>query len=159
MEFRHRSIERFATGIDDDGPLRVQPIQVKADGLADAPPDTVAHDGFAERARHGKADMGSVGLRLADDRTPRTEGRHTAEPVVVNPAKILGSQQTDTFRKTRDGRLPLGADGQFLAAARAAAGQNGAAVLGLHTGAEPVGLGAVTVIRLKSTFRHFSSSI
>jgi hypothetical protein len=56
-------------------------------------------------------------------------------------------------------RLPLGTDGQFLAAASAAPGQNGASVLGLHAGQKPVGLGAVAIVRLKSTFRHVSSII
>ena len=64
-------------------------------------------------------------------------------------------------RRTRFGKpemeLPLGTDGQFLASASAAPGQNGASVLGLHAGAKPVRLGAVAIIRLKSTFGHVSS--
>jgi hypothetical protein len=55
--------------------------------------------------------------------------------------------------------LPLGTDSEFFPAASPAAGEDCTSVLGFHTGAEAVGLRAVTVIRLKSTFRHFSSSI
>jgi hypothetical protein len=55
--------------------------------------------------------------------------------------------------------LPLGTDSEFLPAARPAASQDCTAVLGFHSGAEAVGLRAVTIIRLKGTFGHFSSSI
>jgi hypothetical protein len=55
--------------------------------------------------------------------------------------------------------LPLGADGQFLAATSATTGENGAAILGLHSGAKPVRFGAMAIIRLKGTFRHFIPSI
>jgi hypothetical protein len=53
--------------------------------------------------------------------------------------------------------LPLGADGQFFTATRAAAGDHGAAVLRFHSRKETVGLGAVTVIGLKGAFRHNNS--
>ena len=52
--------------------------------------------------------------------------------------------------------LPLRADGQLLAALRAAARQHGAAIGGLHAFPKTVRLGAVTVVRLISTFRHCS---
>ena len=50
--------------------------------------------------------------------------------------------------------LPLVADGELLPPARPAAGQHGAAVLGGHAGEKAVRFGALSVIRLKSTFRH-----
>ena len=50
--------------------------------------------------------------------------------------------------------LPLVADGELLPPARAAAGQHGTAVLGGHAGEKAVRFGALSVIRLKSTFRH-----
>ena len=157
-KFRHRSIEGLAPRIDDDGPLWAQLIQVEAHGLADAPLDAIAHHGFAERARAGEADTRPVGFEFANAES-REEGARESGTLVVNSAEVFRTQQTDTFRKTRDGELPLGTDSQFLAAACAAAGENGASVLGLHTGAEPVRLGAVTIVRLKGTFRHFSSSL
>jgi hypothetical protein len=52
---------------------------------------------------------------------------------------------------------PFVADSQLVAALRAPAGQNGAAVLGLHALAEAVSLGPLPVIRLKSTFWHLIS--
>ena len=55
--------------------------------------------------------------------------------------------------------LPFRADGEFLASARAAAGQDGTAVLGGHAGPESVRFGAVAPIRLKGAFRHFGSII
>jgi len=63
--------------------------------------------------------------------------------------------------------LPLlvgvgGTDGAFVTdrqlptAPSPAAGQDVTAILRLHTRTKPVGLGAVTVIRLKCTLRHYS---
>ena len=102
MEFRHRGIQCFAPRIDDDGPLRAQLIQMQADGLADAPFDAVTHDGLAERARHGKADLRTRRLGFAHAESGE-QGTREAGPVVVDPAEILGSEDADTFRETRDG--------------------------------------------------------
>lgn len=59
MKFRYRGFQCLATGIDNDGPLGAQLIQVEADGLADAPLDPVAHHGLTDRARQGEADVGT----------------------------------------------------------------------------------------------------
>jgi hypothetical protein len=156
-KFRYRGIECFAPRIDDDGPQWAQLIQVEAHRLADPSLDAVSHHGFAEGARAGEADMRPLRLRFADTKC-RKEGPREPGTLVIYPAKVFGTQQTDTFRKTRDGALPLGANSQFLAAAGTAPGQNGASVLGLHTSAKPMRFGAVTIVRLKSTFRHVGSS-
>jgi len=94
---------------------------VEADGLADPSFDSVSHHGLAEGARAGKADVGAFRLRFTDAKC-RKEGSGEPGTLVIYPAEVFGTQQTDTFRKTRDGALPLGADGQFLAAAGAAPG-------------------------------------
>jgi hypothetical protein len=158
VKFRYRSIEHFASRIDDDGPLWAQLTKVEAHRLADPSLDAISHHGFAEGARAGEADMRPLQLRFANTKC-RKEGSGEPGTLVIYPAEVFGTQKTDTFRKTRDGALPLGANGQFLAAACAAPGQHRASVLGFHTGAKPMRFGAVTIVRLKSTFRHFSSSI
>jgi hypothetical protein len=158
LQVRYGSIEGFAPRIDDDGPLWAQPVEVEANRLADTPLDTVPHDRFADGARDSEADMRPVRLRFEDTKSGE-EGPGESGTLVINSSKVFGSQQTDTFRKTRDGVLPLGTNGQFLAATGATTGENGAAILGLHTGAKPVRFSAMAVIRLKGTFRHFSSSI
>jgi hypothetical protein len=158
LKIRNRSIEGFAAGIDDDGPLWAQPIEVEADRLPDTPFDTVSHDRFTDGARDSEADMRPIGLRLADTKSGE-QGPGEPGTLVINSSEVFGTQQTDTFRETRDGVLPLGANGQFLAATGAAAGENGAAVLGLHSGAKPVRFGAMAIVRLKGAFRHTSSSI
>jgi hypothetical protein len=157
LQLREGSIEGLAPRIDDDGPLRVQPVQVKADGLAEAPLDPIAHHGIAERTGCGEADSRPIRLRFMDAKG-REQRAGVARSLVIDSSEIFRAQQTDTFRKTSDGALPLGADSEFLAAPRPAARQHRAAVLGLHAGAEPVSLRTVTVIRLKGAFRHFSSS-
>ena len=102
--------------------------------------------------------MGTIGLGFTETKRGEQRAGETA-PLVVDASKIFGTQQTDTFRKTRYGDLPLRTDREFLAATGAATGEHSAAVLGFHTGAEAVGLGAVAIIRLKSTFRHCGSRI
>jgi len=151
-------MERWAAWIDDNRPLGVQPIELQADGLAEAPLDAVAHHGFAEGARGGKPDMRSVRLRFA-----HAEGREqrTGETgsVVIDAPEIFRSQQAYTFGKTRDKILPLGADGQLFPAFGATPREHRTAVLGLHPGEKAVGLGAMTIIRLKGAFRHLVSNI
>jgi hypothetical protein len=51
-------------------------------------------------------------------------------------------------------KLPLVAYGEFMTSTGATAGDNGATIGGLHAGPKTVGLRALTVIRLESTFRH-----
>ena len=79
--------------------------------------------------------------------------------MIIDASEIFGTQQANTFWKTRDSVLPLGTDGEFLAAPGPAARQHRTTILGLHTAAKSMRFGTVTIIRLKGTFRHFSSSI
>jgi hypothetical protein len=130
---------------------------VKADGLAEAPLDPIPHHGIAERTGCSKANSRPIGLRFMDAKG-REERAGVARSMVIDSSEIFRSQQPDTFRKTSDGALPLGADSELLAASRPAARQHGTAVLGLHAREEPVSLRTVTVIRLKGAFRHCSSS-
>ena len=129
-----------------------------ADGLADAPLDAVAQHGLAECARGREPDMRSARLRFAYAER-REQGTGETGSMVIDASEIFRSQEAYTFRKTGDGILPLGTDGQFLTAPGPAAGQHGTAILGLHTGEEAMRFGTVTIIRLKGAFRHFSSSI
>jgi hypothetical protein len=68
--------------------------------LADAPLDAVPHHGFAERARASEANMGSIESGLADTKC-RKEGPCEPGALIINPAEVFGTQQTDTFWKTR----------------------------------------------------------
>jgi hypothetical protein len=51
-----------------------------------------------------------------------------------------------------------GADGNLVTALGTAAAEDGGACLGLHTGKEAVGLGAVTAVGLEGTLRHDKNS-
>jgi hypothetical protein len=75
---------------------------VEADRLADPSLDAVSHHGFAEGARAGEADMRPLRLRFPDTKR-RKEGPGEPGTLVIYPAEVFGTQQTDTFRKTRDG--------------------------------------------------------
>jgi hypothetical protein len=156
VEFRHRGVESLAARIEYDGPLRAQLIQVQAHCLSHAPLDAIAYDRFADRARNCKSDTWADGFGFADTEGGE-QGTGTPGTLIVDSSEILRTQQTDTFRKTRDGELPLVADREFFAASGAAAGENSAAVFGFHTRTEAVSLGTVTIIRLKGTFRHDDS--
>ena len=158
MQFLHRGIERLAPWIDYDGPLWAQLIEMQADGLADTPPDAVADHGFAEGAGCSEADMRPGGLRLANAKCRKERARETGT-LIVNSSEVFRPQQANTFRKSRDGALPFGADSEFFAATGAAACEDGPAILGFHTRPEPVCFGAVAIVRLKGTFRHLISSL
>ena len=100
VKFRHRGIVRLAPGIDDNGPLRAQLVQMQANCLAQPPLDAIAHHGFSDRARDRKSDARPVAGGLTD--TKSGEERPTvAGTLVVNSSEVLRSQQTDTFGKTK----------------------------------------------------------
>jgi uncharacterized protein with von Willebrand factor type A (vWA) domain len=102
MKFRHRGIVRLASGIEYDGPLRAQLVEMQAHRFAQAPLDPVAHHGFTERARQCETDPWTAALRLAD--TKSGEQRPTvAGTLIVNSSEVLRTKQADTFRKTSDG--------------------------------------------------------
>jgi hypothetical protein len=158
LEILERGIERFATWIDDNRPLWIQPIEVEAHGLPDAPLDAVPRHRLAQAAGRREPDVRTGRLRLA-----QAEGREqrAGKPgaLVIDSSEIFRSQEADTFRKTRDGALPLGTDGEFFPASGPAARKHRATIFGLHAAAKSVRLRTVTIIRLKGAFRHFSSSI
>ena len=59
FEFRQGRRESLQPRIDDDGPLRIQPIQSEAHGLPEPPLDAIAYHRRAERPRDGEADAGA----------------------------------------------------------------------------------------------------
>jgi hypothetical protein len=152
-----RGFERFAPRIDDDGPLRIQPFQLQPHGFAYAPPDAVSRHGLTHRARHRKADARAACFR-APQAKGREKGAREAATFIIDFTKIFRPQDTDTFRKTWDGRLPFVADRELFPPRGAPAGEHRSAIFSFHAAAEAVGLGALAIIRLKSAFRHFGSS-
>ena len=80
----------------------VQLAKEQADGLADPPFDPIPHDRLAKGAWRGEPDAGTLRERFADAKR-REQGTGVASPLVVDPSEILRPQQTNTFRKTRDG--------------------------------------------------------
>ena len=133
LNFQGRSIQCFAAGIDDDGPLGVQPIEVQAHGFAYAPLDAIADHGFAEGAGGSEPDMRSVRLRFANAEG-REQGTGETGSVFVDASEVVRTKQAYTFGKTGDGILPLGTNGEFLAAPGSATRQHRTAILGFHTG-------------------------
>ena len=75
---------------------------MEADGLADPSLDAVSHHGFAEGAGAGEADMRSAGKSFPDAESGK-QGPGEPGTLVIDPAEVFGTQQTDTFRKSRDG--------------------------------------------------------
>jgi len=156
LQLRHRSVEGLAPRIDDYGPPWIHPIQIAADRLPHPAPDPVPHHGLTHRPRDSETDLRTVRLRLADEEGCK-ERTCKLGSLVINSAEVSGTQQANTFRKTGDGRLPFGADREFVAPTRPAARKYSPPVLRFHTGAEAMRLCAVTIIRLKGAFRHCSS--
>jgi hypothetical protein len=127
-------------------------------GLPHTPPYAIARHGLAHRARYCKADARTARFRAPQAKS-REQGTGKAATFIIDFTEIFRPQDTDTFRKTWDGRLPFVADGEFLASSGAPACEHGSAIFGFHPAAEAVGLDALAIVRLKSAFRHFSSSI
>ncbi len=160
LQLRQGGIQRLAPRIDDNRPRWAQLVQLKADGLAHAPLDPVAHHGFAQRARHRKPDARPAPAGPRRQKAAK-KGPANRLPLLYTRRKswiaagghVLENRAAGHARKP----LPLRTDSEFLAAAGAAARQHRPAVLGFHAAAEPVGLGAMAVIWLKCTFWHFSS--
>ena len=75
---------------------------MEAYGLADPSLDAVSDHGFAEGARASETDMGALRQRFADTKCGK-QGPGEPGTLVIYPAEVFGTQQTDTFRKTRDG--------------------------------------------------------
>ena len=75
---------------------------MEAHRLADPPLDAVSHHGFAERARACETNMRTFRQRFTHTKC-REEGPGEPGTLVIYPAKVFGTQQTDTFRETRDG--------------------------------------------------------
>jgi hypothetical protein len=126
--------------------------------LANAPPYAVARHGLANCARHGEADTRTAPIHALQAKC-REQRTGKAATFIIDLTEIFRPQDTDTFRKTWDGRLPFVADGELLASSGAPAREHSAAVLGFHAAAEAVRLYTLAIIRLKSAFRHLSSSI
>ena len=87
-EFRHGSQQRFLPRVDDDGPLRIQPIERVADRRPHPPLDAIADDGLAERPRHREADARAGEFGLAEAESGKTRAGK-ASPLVINPSEIL----------------------------------------------------------------------
>jgi hypothetical protein len=91
-QFRHGRMEGFQARIDDDGALRIQPIQAEANGLSKPPLETIAHHGRAQGARDREANLraGADGrsCRLADAKG-REQRAGEAGTSVIDSSKIL----------------------------------------------------------------------
>jgi hypothetical protein len=104
LQVRKWGFHHFATRIEYDRPLWTQLLKMQPDGFAHTTPDTVPHHRLAERARRGETDPWSARLLLPHTER-RKEGTRKSCPPIVNSAEIRGSQQTYTFRETRDAYL------------------------------------------------------
>jgi hypothetical protein len=158
FQLRHRSIERLPPWIDDYGPLGTHPIKINADSFAHPSPNAVPHHSLPHSPRDGEANFRPIRLRFTDKEGCK-ERTCKLGSLVINLSKVFGTQQTNTFRKTSYGRLPLGADRELVASARTAPREHGPPVLRFHAGTETMRLRAMTIIRLKGAFRHCCSSL
>jgi len=145
----------------------------------------VADYRLAESSGYGKPDLRarsdwkrysfpdfSAGLlrRDGDLQTERCEEwARVAEALVVHLTEVRAPEDPDRLWESelrpcdRDGLVQFGGanralitDGELVAAPGAATGEDGAAILRLHAGAETMGLGALAIIWLKRTLWHLA---
>ncbi len=88
LQVRQRGVQSFEARIDDDGALRIQPIQAEANGFAKPPLEAVAHHGRAEFAGNRKTDSGSGAFWLPHTKSRKQRADEAGTPL-VNPPKIL----------------------------------------------------------------------
>jgi hypothetical protein len=81
-------IEGSAPGIDDYGPLWIQPIEGKAYGFPNAPLDAIAHHCLPDCAGNSEADSWPVGLRFKDTKG-REQRTGVAGSAIVNSSKVF----------------------------------------------------------------------
>jgi hypothetical protein len=74
-------------------------VQPKANGLADPPADSIAHDGAAQRAAR-QADARTVRL-LPADAERREQGARVAVALIVNPAEVFDRKIRTRFEIPR----------------------------------------------------------
>jgi len=101
FDLREGGFQHTASRIDHYFALGIQLVEPEADGLANPSLDAIANHGFADGARQGKADFGTLAFRPQS-----VEGGEQRPGVpaalIVNSAEIGGSQNTDTFWETCD---------------------------------------------------------
>ncbi len=90
-----------AAGIDYDLTLRTQQKQAGTDSFPDSPLDAIPNHRVAQGAGHGNPDPGTAAIRQPDEKGRK---RRTREPgaTVVGLAEVAGTENPDTFWKTRD---------------------------------------------------------
>jgi hypothetical protein len=93
FELRQGRIESPQPRIDDDGPLRIQPIQSEAHGFPEPPLDAITYDRRAERARNSETDAWAAACSAAVESFPEAKSckERTGKPgaPVIDPSKIL----------------------------------------------------------------------
>ena len=152
LQLLEGGVQRSATGIENYAALRIQLLETEARGFPKASLDSIADHGLAQCARRGETDLRSVGFGPAEIECGK-ERPGIPGAMFINISEILGTQKPYTFRKTCD-TLPLRADGELLAAARAPARKDCPSVGGLHTREKSVRLRTPAIVRLKRSLRH-----
>ena len=90
-----RTVDGLAPWIEYDGPLGIQRLQFQPDGFPQPPPDTVAHDSFAQRARGGETDLVSF-VTVDKAKSGEASARMTC-PLVIDLPEFFGTQQPNTL--------------------------------------------------------------
>ncbi len=157
FQFAERRRQHAAAGIDNHSALRTQYRETGAHSLPDSPLDPVADHRVAQRARHRDAHLGPP-ARFIKQNKSQQRGARVAGAALIDGTELAGTQNPDTFGKTRDERLPFGADGKLVPSFGPAPRQDGPAVLGLHPNPEAVSFGAFAIVGLIRTFRHCALS-
>jgi hypothetical protein len=87
LQFAEQTVQGFAAGIENDGPLGAQLDQFETRSFAHAPADPVPDDRLAERPRRGETDSGTRAIRHRQAKGREIRGRIT-RPEVVNLSEL-----------------------------------------------------------------------
>lgn len=158
-------IKHGTTRIKNHVPTCGQVNQLRTDCFPHTPFDSITNNRTTQGARNRESHPGRlfalflpVKAECGKEATAHSQSRIIGLAKFGTPQGLnLGTARALRARKKQllcVAHIALVADRQLVAPFRAAAGQNSPPVRSLHTNSKPMRLRPVTVIRLKSTFRH-----
>jgi hypothetical protein len=103
LDFGERRVERRATRINDDVPLRRKREAVHSKSLAQPALDAIAHDSSTQRARGGDAQAWTNRAVSAGKTECRQQRIRDAQTLVINGSKFSGAQNPRRLRKGERG--------------------------------------------------------
>ena len=97
LKFGKPALESLPPGIEYDGPLRVQQLQLEPHCFPQTAFDSIPYHGFAQSPGRGESHARTA--RVGAQTEGSEKGTRITRPLFVNPSEIAGTKNPDTFGK------------------------------------------------------------